>query len=278
MQYILIQKYFCGNNILMIVLYWAIFSVSMLWSFYQLVKATAHKLGWMKRSFFFFQYLKVSQSVASRWHFEKQAFKKFLLSSWDNVEAVCLNRSGTWRVESSNCRWPDTSAQFVVWQWAAAAPTCSPVEKISRWNVGIWSTTRYIVQISCVLFFFHFSCVFSSLLTVSDCLLGNQALPRTPQCRVWFGSTSNHWCACDVQQRRLSKGEFWAPCWTFTWCVEINLIRQTCSCLCLYHGGLFSVTVSCLVFISVLLFCRKLSRLWLDNISHISVEIKKRSL
>lgn len=116
---------------------------------------------------------------------------------------VCLDRSGTWPVGNWNSPWLDTSAQCVVWRSAVAAPTCSPVEKTSKSSVGIWSTTRYDERSVHV----HPLLDFWILLTMSICVLGHQALPRTPQCCVWFRPPSNYRCAGDMQQRCYCEGK-----------------------------------------------------------------------
>lgn len=89
-------------------------------------------------------------SFASRWHRVETISRNVQWWSWYDLKAMCPDRSGTWPAENWNCLWPDTSARCVVWQWVTAALICSPVEKTSRSNAGIWSTTRLAIQISCL--------------------------------------------------------------------------------------------------------------------------------
>lgn len=166
---------------------------------------------------------------------------------------VCLDRSGTWPVGNWNSPWLDTSAQCVVWRSAVAAPTCSPVEKTSKSSVGIWSTTRYDERSVHA----HPLLDFWILLTMSICVLGHQALPRTPQCCVWFRPPSNYRCAGDMQQRCYCEGKptlcmvaiEWmiSLIWRVTFTGSVSVLRRGFSLwkfysvICLYFQFLYSL-------------------------------------
>lgn len=98
--------------------------------------------------------------------------------------------------------------------------SCGEDKQVKCWDLEYNKVWHHSETEVCMCVSFCSLLDFWIILTMSFCVLGDQALPRTPQCCVWFRPPSNDWRAGDVQQRCHSEGKLTLEMFAVEYCVR----------------------------------------------------------